>query len=122
MFIIHVHIKRYFILFLMFTLFRVLLFFIKKITQHIKMSIIKIKLAGVFFESKEIRQRHNIKNKVLNIQKNIKTDFNLDKLEGHKNYKKDDLFEQNNNSNINILHLYRINNREHITDKKLSKN
>ena len=106
-----------------FPLFRVLLYFIKKITQHIKMSIIKRKLAGVFFESKEIKPRFNLKNRIGNIQKNIKTDFNLDKLEGHKNYKKDDLSDQHNNSNsnINILNLYRINHRDHITDKKLSK-
>ena len=44
------------------------------------------------------------------------------KLEEHKSNKKDDLIEPNNNSNCEILNIYRINPREHITDKKLNLN
>ena len=105
-----------------FPIFKLLLYFFKKITQHIKMSIIKRKLAGVFFENKEIKYNNNIKNKIVDMKKNIKTEFHIEKLEEHKNNKKDELIEQNNNSNSDILNISRLNNREHITDKKLNLN
>ena len=69
-----------------FPIFRVLLYFLKKITQHIKMSIIKRKLAGVFFEQKEIQPERNIKNHFdINRKNNIK-DLVLSKLENNKKY------------------------------------
>ena len=105
-----------------FPIFKLLLYFIKKITQHIKMSIIKRKLAGVFFECKEINSENNFRNRIEDLKKNIKTEFHMAKLEEHKSNKKDDLIEPNNNSNCEILNIYRINPREHITDKKLNLN
>ena len=103
-----------------FPVFRLILYFIKKFTQHIKMSIVKRKLAGVFFESKEIRAKNNIKNRLEDIKKNVQNEFHLEKpLDNEKN-KKNDLIEQINNSNINILNVYRINQREHSTNKKLN--
>ena len=58
-----------------FPIFKILLFFIKKITQYLKMSMIKRKLAGVFFELKEIipeiRPEKAIKNKIEGIHKII---------------------------------------------------
>ena len=105
-----------------FPIFRFLLYFIKKITQHIKMAIIKRKLAGVFFESKEIKSKNKIKKRIEDPEKNIKKDLFIDKLEEPKNNKKDELIEQNNNSNIDILKIYRLNKREHITGKKINKN
>jgi hypothetical protein len=103
-----------------FPIFRLILYFIKKITQHIKMSIIKRKLAGVFFESKEIRAKNNIKKRLEDIKRNVQTELHLEKpLDNQKN-KKDDLIDQINNSNINILNLPRINRREHTTNKKLN--
>ena len=85
------------------------------------MSIIKRKLAGVFFECKEIRPKNNIKNRIEDIKKNIKNELQISKLEEDKNNKKDDLIDQNNNSNINILNLSKINQREYIIDKKIDK-
>jgi hypothetical protein len=85
------------------------------------MSTVKRKLAGVFFESKEIRSKNNIRNRIEDIKKNAKTDFHLDKPLIHQNNKKDDLIEQINNSNFNILNVNRMNHREYYTDKKLNK-
>ena len=103
-----------------FPLFRLLLYFIKKITQHIKMSIIKRKLAGVFFEQKEIQPERNIKNHFdINRKNNIK-DLVLSKLENNKNNKKDELNEQNN-SIINILNKNKTELKGIVTDKKLNK-
>ena len=107
-----------------FPIFRLLLYFIKKITQHTKMSLVKRKLAGLFFECKEIKPKNNIKNRIEDIKKNNKTEFHISKLEEHKNNKNDELVDQNNNSNIKILNVYKINKinqREYITDKKLNK-
>ena len=106
----------------MFPIFKLLLFFFKKFTQFIKMSIIKRKLAGVLFENKEIKYKNNNKNRIEDIKKNIKTDFHLDKLKEHKNNKNDELIEQNNNSNIDILNISRIIHREHNTKKKINLN
>ena len=100
-----------------FPIFRLLLYFIKKITQHIKKPIIKRKLAGLFFENREIKHKNNTKNKIEDIRKNIKIDFHKDNLEEPKNILKKE-FEQNNNSNIDILN---IKNQRKIFGKKFNK-
>ena len=103
-----------------FPVFKLLLYFIKRITQHIKMSIIKRKLACLFFESKEIKSKIYIRNRIEDIKKNIKTDFHISKLGEYKNSKKEELIEQNNNSNIDILSIHKINRRGRLIDKKLN--
>ena len=106
-----------------FPIFRLLLYFFIKITQYIKMPIIKRKLVGMFFENKEIKSKINIKNRIEDIKKNIKIDFHKAKLEEHKKDKKEELIEQNNNSsNIDILNIFNINQIEYNTKKKLNKN
>ena len=104
----------------MFPIFKLLLFFFKKFTQFIKMSIIKRKLAGVLFENKEIKYKNNNKNRIEDIKKNIKTDFHISKLGEYKSSKKEELIEQNNNSNIDILSIHKINRRGRLIDKKLN--
>ena len=104
-----------------FPIFKLILYFIKKITQHIKLPIIKRKLVGIFFESKEIRPKINIKNKIEDIKKNNKPVLEISKLEMHKNNKKDESIDQNNNSNISILNINKLREIKYITDKKLNK-
>ena len=102
-----------------FPIFRLLLYFMKKITQYIKMSIVKRKLAGVFFEYKEIKQKKTINNKIESIHKNNIMDLKIAKKEEHMNNKKDEIIEQNNNnSNINIINIYKINSKGPYADKK----
>ena len=101
-----------------FPIFRLLLYFIKKITQYLKMSMIKRKLAGVFFELKEIIPEKAIKNKIEGIHKNNIIDLGIAKES--RNNKKDEIIEQNN-SNINIINIYRINNKGHFSDKQFKK-
>ena len=55
------------------------------------------------------------------MQENNIIDLQLDKLEKHKSNRKEELNEQNNNSNINILNLNKINSKVHITEKTLNK-
>ena len=87
------------------------------------MSFIKRKLAGAFFESKEIKPKKIIKNRIEDIKNNIKTSFHKSELEEPKNNKNGEEFvDQNSNSNINILNIYKIDQNKHITDKKLIKN
>ena len=105
-----------------FPIFRLLLYFMKKITQHIKKPLIKRQLAGLFFESKEIKHKNYIKNRFEDIKKKTKLDFHKAKLEDHKNNKKEESNEQNNCSNIGILNLYTINKIEYNTKKKFNKN
>jgi hypothetical protein len=83
----------------------------KKITQHIKMSIIKRKLAGVFFEYKEIKSQRNIK-------KNMIIDLRA-KIDNIRNLKKNESI--NNSSKNHILNANRIFTKEHITNKNLNK-
>ena len=71
-------------------------------------------------EYKEIKPNKFIKNKIENIKKNNNIDLQA-KLQENKNNKKEELIEQNNNSNINILNLNKINCKGHITDKKFNK-
>ena len=87
------------------------------------MPMVKRKLVGMFFENKEIKSKINTKNKIEDINKNIKIDFHKAKLEEHKKNKKNELIEQNNNSsNIDILNIFSINQIEYNTKKKLNKN
>ena len=85
------------------------------------MPIIKRKLVDEFFESKEISPKINIKNRIEDIKKNNKPELKISKLEEHKNYKKDELIEQNNNSNISILNINKLREIKYFTDKKLNK-
>ena len=88
-----------------FPIFRVLLYFFEKIALHIKMSIIKRKLAGIFFEYKEIKPRKSIKNKIENKKKSNFLDLPSVKLDIYGHNKRDEINEQNNNSNLNILYF-----------------
>ena len=102
-----------------FPIFRILLFFIKKFTQHIKMSIIKRKLAGVFFEHKEIKPKRKTTNVIENIRKSNIIDLHMAKLEDIRKNKKDESYEQNNsNNNINILNTNKIKKKGNIIHKK----
>ena len=101
-----------------FPIFRIVLFFMQKITQHIKRSIIKRKLAGIFFEDKEIKPKRPFLKKIVNINKNIINDL-PSKLEGQKKSKKDELVD---NSNNNLLNANKKFIKEHITSKNLNKN
>jgi hypothetical protein len=83
--------------------------------------IIKRKLVGVFFESKEIRPKINFKNRIDGIKKDNKPELKISKLEEHKNNKKDELIDQNNNSNISILNINKLREMKYITDKNLNK-
>ena len=112
--------KIFFIISNVFPIFKILLYFLKKITQHIKMSIVKRKLAGVFFEYKEIKPKRNVKKKNENLNKNFIIDLQS-KLEGQKKNKNESINQSNNNSNNNLLNANKKLFKEHITDKKLNK-
>lgn len=113
--------KIFFIISNVFPIFKIVLYFLKKITQHIKMSIIKRKLIGVFFDYKEIKPKRNIKKKNENLNKNFIINLQS-KLEGQKKNKKDESINQNNNnSNTYLLNANKKLFKEHITDKKLNK-
>jgi hypothetical protein len=95
----------------LFPIFRILLYFMKKFTQHIKKSIIKRKLAGIFFEYKEIKSERNTK-------KNIFIDLRS-KLDDIMNNKKDE--SMNNCSRNNILNVNKNYQKEQIENQHLNK-
>jgi hypothetical protein len=95
----------------LFPVFRILLYLMKKFTQHIKKSIIKRKLAGIFFEYKEIKSERNTK-------KNIFIDLRS-KLDDIMNNKKDE--SMNNCSRNNILNVNKNYQKEQIENQHLNK-
>ena len=110
--------KTFLIISNVFPIFRLLLYFIKKITQHIKMSIIKRKLVGILFERREIKTKNDIKKRFYDIKKNDKNYLQINESEEYKN-RKGELVEQNNNSNI-ILNIYKRNQKDFIDDIQLN--
>jgi hypothetical protein len=79
----------------LFPIFRLLLYFMKKITQHIKMSIIKRKMVGAFFEYKEIKSERNIKkNNIIDLRA---------KFDDIRNNKKEEIIDPNNNCSRNYI-------------------
>ena len=97
-------------------LFRLVLYVLKKITQHVKISLTKRKLTGIFFEDNEIKQNECRLNKVrsfnkdLNVQ-NYKKTIELNK-KGNELLKKENMnimnsqnniIDLNNKSDINVI-------------------
>ena len=68
-----------------FPLFRIALFFVNKFTQHVKMSFVKRKLAGLVFENKE--RSKNALIKLRNSKKNINNSMNKIIIKKRDNYK-----------------------------------
>ena len=86
------------------------------------MSIVKRKLAGIFFEYKEIKPKINVKKNFEDINKNDIMDLQS-KLEWQRNFKIDESIDQsNNNSNNNILNVNKKPFQEYILINNLIKN
>ena len=98
-----------------FPLFRLALYFIKKFTQHIKMSFTKRKLASLIFENK-IRPKLSII-KIKDLNDNIKQSINKIKITPKINSSQNDLLKDNN-----IINYTSINNNKlkYIKNKKYS--
>ena len=92
-----------------FPLFRFVLYFIKKFTQHIKISLTKRELAGLIFENKNISRVSLLKignmdnNPINNIQQKSKVDESHNELIKNNN-KKDISLDNNKKNNYNNKH------------------
>ena len=114
-----------------FPMFRFLLFFIKKFTQHMKLSFIKKNLIELIFENSKLNPKQcytkglvNLNNKLKDNQKNIKIIIGANKSEK-------EIINYNTNNNIfkepNILYnkniiCYKINpsSKSHVNEKDIS--
>ena len=103
--------KKIFLIFSnLFPIFRFILFFIKKFTQHIKMSLTKKKLIELIFENSKIQIKNFVSKKLENTsknskdnKKNIKFIFPKKKEKGiinDKNSNKMNLIDTNKNNNV----------------------
>ena len=63
-----------------FPFFRLFLYFVKKFTQHIKISLTKRKLTGLIFENNEIISSKHLFNHKLNYVKNSNSDNNINSI------------------------------------------
>ena len=81
-----------------FPIFKFLLYFIKKFTQHAKMSLTKRRLAGLIFESKEIKRKSNFANKFEDIRLPNEILIKPSKINEHIN-KKDNITKEKHISN-----------------------
>ena len=86
-----------------FPIFKFLLYFMKKFTQHAKMSSTKRKLAGLIFESKEIKSKNILANKFEDINKNIHNEILIKSMKSkehnNKKAKKSNTIKENHISN-----------------------
>ena len=97
-----------------FPILRFVLYFIKKLTQNIKISLTKKKLIGLIFENKKIKQKNFTKkfeNPFKKTNKNILINI-LDKSEN------EIIKDKNINSNVNITNDSNLNNLDNLNNNK----
>ena len=90
-----------------FPIFRLLLYFFKKFTQHVKMSSTKRNLAGLIFEIKEVRSPNLFPNKIADINKDNKIPSEMLLSSSKVNRR------INNNNNKNDINKYTSNKINH---------
>ena len=87
-----------------FPIFRFVLYFLKKFTQHAKMSIIKRRLTGLIFENLEPKPKIIIHKKMDNITKESNKEINKLIFNSNKNNKSNN-YESNNEKNKSNIYL-----------------
>ena len=112
--------KVFYIISNVFPLFKLALYFIKKFTQHIKISITKRKLAGLIFEDKIYSNFSFLKSESINDNVGL----SINKLNIKKDDSKNDLLKENNNifEPKNPLNDLNMKNQKMISLKKFQKN
>ena len=108
-----------------FPIIRLILYFVKRITQHIKMSLIKRKLTGLIFENKKIKPRKLFSKRIEDFKRNSNMPrsrllliSNKSELELMKdknlniNNNSNNLNDINNNRNITVIRNNNINNSQ----------
>ena len=116
--------KMFLIISNVFPVLRFVLYFLKKITQHTKMSMVKRKLTSLIFENKKLKHRKITHKKMNNINKISNISLSKKKIVSNKSE-----LEIINNSNIekcNSIGLYKTNNvtivKNNVNEKKDSNN
>ena len=99
-----------------FPIFKFFLFFIKRFTQHVKMSLTKRKLASLIFECKEIKSV----NKIGKITKNnnLQSESFIIESKQSKDNKENPIKDSNLSNNFLSVNIYKINNKDHKNNLK----
>ena len=108
-----------------FPLFRIVLYILKKFTQHIKMSFIKRKLAGLIFENNKIIPKKLSFKKIEDLNKNSKARNNkLILISNKSEYDliKDKIINNNDTIKLNDLNFIKNRNKKEKKEKKENNN
>lgn len=108
--------KLFLIISNVFPIFKFFLFFIKRFTQHVKMSLTKRKLASLIFECKEIKSI----NKIGKITKNnnLQSESFIIESKQSKDNKEHPIKDSNLSNNFLSINIYKINNKDHKNNLK----
>ena len=108
--------KLFLIISNVFPIFKFFLFFIKRFTQHVKMSLTKRKLASLIFECKEIKSI----NKIGKITKNnnLQSESFIIESKQSKDNKENPIKDSNLSNNFLSVNIYKINNKDHKNNLK----
>ena len=108
--------KLFLIISNVFPIFKFFLFFIKRFTQHVKMSLTKRKLASLIFECKEIKSV----NKIGKITKNnnLQSESFIIESKQSKDNKENPIKDSNLSNNFLSVNIYKINNKDHKNNLK----